>query len=84
VKITIKTLAATTAIAGSVGIAALGLDSGTALAAHGKNSGSDTSFSSSHADGSSGQTSRGVGSDESGSGTAVPRTWYPEMPVQGG
>jgi hypothetical protein len=89
---TIKKLAAAAGIAGAVGIAAFGLDTGTAAAAPGQHSWTSSSSGSSRhtnklgtTSGSSSQTGPGVGSGESGGrGTAVPRTWYPEMPQQGG
>jgi hypothetical protein len=85
--VNIKKLAAAAGIAGAVGIAAFGLDAGTAAAAPAQHSGTSTthinklgttSGSSSHANGA-------LGNEESGGGgTAVPRTFYPEMPHQGG
>lgn len=76
---TVRMFVAAAGVAGAVGIAAFGLDTGTAAAAPGQHE--VTSSSSSD---SSSSTGRGVERDESGGSTAVPSTWYPVMPHQGG
>ncbi|WP_458319903.1 hypothetical protein [Mycolicibacterium brisbanense] len=82
----IKKLAAAAGIAGAVGIAAIGLDTGTAAAAPAQHSGTSTSRINKLATtpGTSGHASGALGSEESGGGSTVPRTFYPEMPHQGG
>lgn len=86
--ISIKKIAAAAGIAGAVGIAAFGLDTGTAAAAPAQHSGTSTSHVNKlgATSGSSNHASGALRSEESGGGggSAVPRTFYPEMPHQGG
>ena len=89
----IKTRIASTAALFTFGVAALG---GTVVAiaapadaapsASGSSSTSASTGTEKHdgtTTGPSSASTRTLGSDE-GDGTAVPRTWYPEMPHQGG
>ena len=85
--VTIKKLAAAAGIAGAMGIAVFGLDTGTAAAAPAQHSGTSTSHVNTlgATSGSSSHASGALRSEESGGGgPAVPRTFYPEMPHQGG
>ncbi|OBC08197.1 hypothetical protein A5784_07830 [Mycobacterium sp. 852013-50091_SCH5140682] len=80
----IKKLAAAAGIAGAVGIAAFGLDTGTAAAAPAQHSGTSTTHNLATTPGTSSHAGGALGSEESGGGSSVPRTFYPEMPHQGG
>lgn len=83
----IKKLAAAAGIAGAVGFAAFGFDAGTAAAAPGEHAGTSTTHINklATAPGSSSHANGALGNEESGGGgSAVPRTFYPEMPHQGG
>jgi hypothetical protein len=97
-KYTTKRFAASSAIAGVLGVSALGLGCGLAAAAPATDSGPGVSTHGSPSfqhvarrttrryaykapvTNSSAPT---LGTDD-GNGPAVPRTWYPEMPHQGG